>query len=204
MARILAAICDGNLEPIMSLIVNREADEWGRSAGVAALTLLAAWSEIPRALVIDRLQWLVREGLERKPCVVWSSLAANSADIEALEIFPELRRAYDDGLIDPQVIGRTELDEVEAMPRGEMVRRTRERRPPIADVRVATAWWDRRPQDADEVDDGLAYDDEEAWAASASEYVEVAEPYRAPPKVGRNEPCPCGSGKKHKKCCGRR
>ena len=21
------------------------------------------------------------------------------------------------------------------------------------------------------------------------------------PKVGRNEPCPCGSGKKHKKCC---
>ncbi len=23
------------------------------------------------------------------------------------------------------------------------------------------------------------------------------------PKVGRNEPCLCGSGKKHKKCCGR-
>ncbi|WP_232279019.1 SEC-C metal-binding domain-containing protein [Geotalea uraniireducens] len=21
-------------------------------------------------------------------------------------------------------------------------------------------------------------------------------------KVGRNDPCPCGSGKKHKKCCG--
>lgn len=25
---------------------------------------------------------------------------------------------------------------------------------------------------------------------------------RATPKVGRNEPCPCGSGKKFKKCCG--
>lgn len=24
---------------------------------------------------------------------------------------------------------------------------------------------------------------------------------RHPPKVGRNEPCPCGSGKKFKKCC---
>ena len=22
-------------------------------------------------------------------------------------------------------------------------------------------------------------------------------------KVGRNAPCPCGSGKKYKKCCGR-
>ncbi|MEN9836045.1 MAG: hypothetical protein RL011_2238 [Pseudomonadota bacterium] len=24
---------------------------------------------------------------------------------------------------------------------------------------------------------------------------------RAEPKVGRNDPCPCGSGKKSKKCC---
>ena len=25
---------------------------------------------------------------------------------------------------------------------------------------------------------------------------------RMGPKIGRNEPCPCGSGKKYKKCCG--
>lgn len=25
---------------------------------------------------------------------------------------------------------------------------------------------------------------------------------RESPKIGRNDPCPCGSGKKHKKCCG--
>jgi len=25
---------------------------------------------------------------------------------------------------------------------------------------------------------------------------------RDAPKVGRNDPCPCGSGKKHKNCCG--
>jgi preprotein translocase subunit SecA len=30
------------------------------------------------------------------------------------------------------------------------------------------------------------------------------QPYkREQPKVGRNEPCPCGSGRKFKKCCGR-
>lgn len=28
-------------------------------------------------------------------------------------------------------------------------------------------------------------------------------PVKAAPKVGRNDPCPCGSGKKFKKCCGR-
>ena len=31
----------------------------------------------------------------------------------------------------------------------------------------------------------------------------VEETTRAKPKIGRNEPCPCGSGKKYKKCCGK-
>lgn len=33
---------------------------------------------------------------------------------------------------------------------------------------------------------------------------EVQETYiREEAKVGRNDPCPCGSGKKYKKCCGK-
>ncbi len=28
-------------------------------------------------------------------------------------------------------------------------------------------------------------------------------PAKAAPRIGRNDPCPCGSGKKYKKCCGR-
>ena len=28
-------------------------------------------------------------------------------------------------------------------------------------------------------------------------------PVKKEPKVGRNDPCPCGSGKKYKNCCGR-
>jgi SWIM/SEC-C metal-binding protein len=29
------------------------------------------------------------------------------------------------------------------------------------------------------------------------------EPKQTEKKVGRNDPCPCGSGKKYKKCCGK-
>lgn len=32
---------------------------------------------------------------------------------------------------------------------------------------------------------------------------EVRQPVRAENKIRRNDPCPCGSGKKYKKCCGR-
>jgi preprotein translocase subunit SecA len=33
--------------------------------------------------------------------------------------------------------------------------------------------------------------------------VQKHEPVRVGPKVGRNDPCPCGSGKKYKNCHGR-
>lgn len=36
----------------------------------------------------------------------------------------------------------------------------------------------------------------------ASDLPKVETYRREKPKVGRNDPCPCGSGKKYKKCCG--
>lgn len=51
-------------------------------------------------------------------------------------------------------------------------------------------------------------------ASGASHYISYATPGKEPaspvvtpisrgqPKIGRNDPCPCGSGKKYKKCCG--
>ncbi len=37
----------------------------------------------------------------------------------------------------------------------------------------------------------------------AAAALDKTKPVRAGPKVGRNDPCPCGSGKKYKHCCGR-
>jgi uncharacterized protein len=39
------------------------------------------------------------------------------------------------------------------------------------------------------------------WQMSASEKASLNAGIRASVKVGRNDPCPCGSGKKFKKCC---
>ena len=40
-------------------------------------------------------------------------------------------------------------------------------------------------------------------AANAAEAQAKAKPVRTGPKVGRNDPCPCSSGKKYKACCGK-
>ncbi len=37
----------------------------------------------------------------------------------------------------------------------------------------------------------------------ATEAASKSKPVRSGPKVGRNDPCPCGSGKKFKQCCGK-
>ncbi|GAB6035362.1 preprotein translocase subunit SecA [Galenea microaerophila] len=45
--------------------------------------------------------------------------------------------------------------------------------------------------------------DQEAEEAAASTSATQGTYRRETPKVGRNDPCPCGSGKKYKQCCGK-
>ena len=58
---------------------------------------------------------------------------------------------------------------------------------------------------ADLVDDAViaAYDLRDYWRDVQFESIRVKEPIRREPKVGRNDPCPCGSGRKFKQCHGR-
>lgn len=64
------------------------------------------------------------------------------------------------------------------------------------------------PEEEDGADDALEtnYDEEaEAYVPSATRRFRSTGAdtiIREFPRIGRNEPCPCGSGKKYKKCCG--
>lgn len=62
---------------------------------------------------------------------------------------------------------------------------------PIAEryEEIASSWFMSHEHDSDL---SLEYD---------NYFTTPAEPIRAEPKIGRNDPCPCGSGKKYKKCC---
>jgi preprotein translocase subunit SecA len=43
---------------------------------------------------------------------------------------------------------------------------------------------------------------EQARLAGSGDHQPVQQVVRSGAKIGRNDPCPCGSGKKYKKCCG--
>ena len=90
---LLASVCDGNLEPIKQLALNREANEFCRGQALEALAILANWGEVPRDSIEDYFLWFAREGLEREFSQVWNNLCSACLDIDALRVFPELRRA---------------------------------------------------------------------------------------------------------------
>jgi uncharacterized protein len=61
-------------------------------------------------------------------------------------------------------------------------------------------------EDRDElVNDAViaAYELREYWRDAQFDEIRVKEPIRRAAKVGRNDPCPCGSGRKYKLCHGR-
>ena len=51
--------------------------------------------------------------------------------------------------------------------------------------------------------------EEDDWFEDQLDFIDQnlgkkSQPYiKTEPKIGRNDSCPCGSGKKYKKCCGR-
>jgi len=207
--RILAMTCGGNLDLIKGLVQNRDANEYCRSAALDALATLVALEETPREPIAEYFHWLATEGLERQPDYVWTGFACSCMDLEMIEMFPELRRAYKEGLIEEDIFTLEELDERESAPRGEEIAWFRDSHQPIHNVTKATAWWGNFEKERTARTEQLSRSAFESAMVANSyfddglEWREPSEPYRADPKIGRNEPCPCGSGKKYKKCCGR-
>ena len=109
--------------------------------------------------------------------------------------FFRIAAAYDEGLIESSYMNPDELEEVELGPRGSWWEQFRRRHQPITDVARETSWWQ-------------CFQDDPVLKAEREKVIRQLDvpppkPYRAPPRIGRNDPCPCGSGKKYKKCCGR-
>jgi len=201
-SRMLASVCGSDVVPIKRLIEDRAANEFCRCQAIEALATLAAWNERSAAEVADYFGWLVREGLEREPSAVWDSLACSSADIEALTVLEQLQPAAAENLLDD--FSLEDINTLKTMPPGEKINQFRNHQVPFEDVALETCWWScfsesRKKNRLNSFGATSAFPVDEPVESNLDF---VPQPYIAPPKIGRNEPCPCGSGKKYKKCCG--
>ncbi|HEX4029374.1 MAG TPA: DUF1186 domain-containing protein [Terracidiphilus sp.] len=203
LGNVLASVCGGDISGIQSIIENETADVWVRGAGLQSLTILVGAGEKRREEVVDYFAFLFRGKLARTTDneVVWSQLVFSSADICAEELLSDIEQAYEDDLVDTTFIGLDEVRRDLAMGKDQVLARlaTDPHHHLIDDTVKEMEWWDcfkeKKPlpaQDAAEITEGIRAQ----WADSILPFK------RSTPKIGRNDPCFCGSGKKYKKCCG--
>jgi hypothetical protein len=201
LGRVLASVCGGNIEEIQAIVENADADEWVRGAALGGLVTLVAAGMKSREEILSYFAALFRGKLGDKNQIVWSDLVIYSADLSAPELLGDIERAYAEGLVDPGMVGligvRRDLAKGEEWALASLA--TNPHRRLVDDTVKEMQWWacfkenEKLPLPAEVLD-----------MASANPWQEDSFTgfKRALPKIGRNDPCPCGSGKKYKKCCG--
>ena len=199
---VFASLCGGDVEGIQSLIENESVDQWVRGSGLGALVTLVGAGIKSREEVLAYFASLFHGKLTDRNEIVWSELVAYCADLYALELLPEIEKAYQDGLVDPGFVGLDEVKEDLAKGLEWALAKLAEspHRKTVDDTAKEMEWWasfNKEEQHRESATD-LAMGAANLWQEDSFTGYK-----RSAPKIGRNDPCPCGSGKKYKKCCGK-
>jgi hypothetical protein len=201
LGQILASVCGGELAGIQSLIENETIDEWVRGAALSSLVTLVAAGQKSRDEIVSYFAGLFRGKLVRKWSHVWDALVSYGSDLYPEELLEDIKQAYEDGLVDPGFIGFDDVKRDMAMGKDRILARLADNphRRLVDDTVAEMGWWacfrEGSRNGANSPTEVPSKDGPRPGGA-ASQIV------RAAPKIGRNEQCPCGSGKKYKKCCG--
>ena len=203
LARVLGSVCDSDVTLICQLIENDGISEYVRGAAVKALVALAVNDCIGRPQVLAYFTELFHGKLTRSESHVWEALVSACADLALAELRDEIRQVYEEELVWPGYISPRNIEEKFDM--GWLAMQARLARDPhlafVEDVISEIEWWAcfKQPKRARKRGKRRS-----AKASPTSEWIGVGTTVRKTEKIGRNQPCPCGSGKKYKKCCGSR
>ena len=198
LGRILASVSGGDVNGMIALIENEQGNEWVRSAAMDGMVALVTSGQRTRDEVTAYFLQLFHK-LERKPGALWDGLAHVCADLGPQEAIEELGRAYTDGLVDTGSIDWQDIEQALALGQQGAMQRARYRDPLIIDLAKNMGWMQCFHDEAQQYE--WKRDSGENLVESLSSEYTTAPVRRTSPKVGRNEPCPCGSGQKFKKCC---
>jgi len=210
LGRMLASVCDGDLAPIKALADDRDADLWCRYAAVRALVVRVLEADGDRDDVLAYVRTLcqreaniLRQSEQDEEggsddFLTWAIDAAG--ELGPAPLMEDIRGWFDEGLIDPSVTGLEWFEKKAAMPVEDCLAEAaaNEDNRYIRDAFDEIATWSCYDiAEPNEPSGDTAFD----WPPQDSRGGGTI--VRDRPKVGRNDPCPCGSGKKFKKCCGK-
>jgi hypothetical protein len=207
---LLASVVGERDTELRGMLEDETVEELCRATALEALACLVAWGEKPRAELIRYLRGLFSGRLKAAPAnYIWASAVNVACDLEAWELGTDIDALFARGLVDESVVDRNFVADAQTGIFGSLWAEFIMRHTPIVDVADATAFLDE-PFEGDGNVSNPAPESVPVFSSIASEgstqnpFSETRRsPVIAPRKIGRNESCPCGSGKKYKKCCGR-
>jgi hypothetical protein len=200
LASIMFATCGGSIERIKALLLNREADEYCRSAASRALVYAAVEGVVPREQILALFGSLFNGSEADSDSAFWSFVASSVCDLYPEELMSVVKHAFADGLIDTDFIGPESFERALRQGQERCLREVRDRlkRYMPDDFHDRMAWWACFRQEPKAPRSSLSP------AKTSSDFTDVparrAPPPQAVRKLGRNDPCWCGSGKKYKRC----
>lgn len=194
--QMLASVFDGNLSGIKALIENEQANPFMRSIAMEALVKLVAAGRLTRGEVVEYFLGLFRT-MERTPGYQWDTLAMACTDLWPREFMDELELAYDEGLVDESCLEWEEITEALAQGLAACLHQSSRRGAFITDLAEDMGW-----MQAFSTDHRREAANKPGSPDSAAQTLPGTARRTTTAKVGRNDPCPCGSGKKLKECCG--
>jgi len=205
LGNILASVYDGDDAPLRTLVENRKVNDYVRgTTAVRCYQCLLLEGKVTREALEAYATELLGGKLEREQGVFWDCWTVLCGELGFASTIPLIQKAFDDDLCDPWFYGFDDILEYAANGGKEG---WEEDAKLIEDTIEDTSWWATWEKLDDEEDEEAEEDGDEVledWEAALLENY-TPEPttiVRTAPKVGRNDPCLCGSGKKYKKCCG--
>ena len=194
---ILASVCGDDPAPLLALVGNEEAHDYFRSQAIGALGILWRRRRLSREALAEHWRGLFQTLPKPGRPFLWGSLAVMIGEFQITELAPETLEAFAENLVDKSLITPDQFETFLRQDKVDLESRLAELAFPINAMSEAFLWPCFRP--AQGRDAGFGAQDPD-WTGTP-EALPPAVPFVAPPKPGRNDPCPCGSGKKYKKCC---
>ena len=201
--RVMAAVFDGDPRPLYEVILDPDADEFVRSRMLEVIAMVTLRGEMPRTEAVRFLRACYSE-LEQNECWVWYGWQSAIALLGLVELKPLVEQAFSRGFIS---IGWLRFEHFEQDLRqgiddpAALIRQSDGEYDLFGDtIEELSTWYCFQPEDTRvRPEDTRRREREDVrpnvvlWRAGTA-----VNRYKS---VGRNDPCPCGSGRKFKKCC---
>jgi hypothetical protein len=195
--RVMAAVFDGDPEPLYDIILDPNAEEFIRAGMCEALAMVTVRGELDRARAGRFLRDAFSDLQPQRQNFVWVGWQSAIAMLGMSDLKILVKKAFDRSFIDSHVLGFEHFEQ--DLSRG---------------IEHPGEPW--RPDDHEYMLFGNTVEELSGWYCFTEQYGEDQERYRRQAEanrarsqrlenpfrgIGRNYPCPCGSGKKFKKCC---